>query len=66
MDALRSIAEIFDFDGHTSTHGVNPSATGNLSKVGRCRIAGCLIWLPENGRHEAVSGGSPELPGVGI
>ena len=23
-----------------------------------------LIWLPENGRHEAVSGGSPELPGL--
>ncbi|MDG2508353.1 hypothetical protein, partial [Stenotrophomonas maltophilia] len=23
-----------------------------------------LIWPPENGRHEAVSGGSPELPGV--
>lgn len=23
-----------------------------------------LIWLSENGRHEAVSGGSPELPGI--
>ncbi|MCF3468850.1 gamma-glutamylcyclotransferase [Stenotrophomonas maltophilia] len=27
-------------------------------------IAGRVIWPPENGRHEAVSGGSPELPGV--
>lgn len=33
-----------------------------LSKpFSRC---GRLIWPPENGRHEAVSGGSPELPGV--
>uniref|UniRef100_UPI00404518BB hypothetical protein n=1 Tax=Stenotrophomonas sp. 3(2025) TaxID=3456023 RepID=UPI00404518BB len=35
-------------------------------KKRRLRGEGVVIWLPENGRHEAVSGGSPELPGVGI
>ena len=25
-----------------------------------------MIWLPENGRHEAVSGGGFELPGIGV
>ncbi len=33
--------EIFDFDGDSSTHGVDLPDTGKLSKVGRCRMAGC-------------------------
>ncbi|WP_242890306.1 hypothetical protein, partial [Stenotrophomonas maltophilia] len=48
-----------------STQGVDlPTDRRKLSKVGWVRLRGCLIWPPENGRHEAVSGGSPELPGV--
>jgi len=41
VDALRSIVEIFDSDGDSSTHGVDPSDRRNLSEVGRCRSAGC-------------------------
>lgn len=36
----------------------------NCQRWGGMGSRGCLIWPPENGRHEAVSGGSPELPGV--
>ena len=35
-----------------------------LIGVGLGFSCGALIWPPENGRHEAVSGGSPELPGI--
>ncbi len=41
VDALRSIVEMFELDGDSSTHGVDPSDRGNLSEVGRCRSAGC-------------------------
>ncbi|WP_219627183.1 hypothetical protein, partial [Stenotrophomonas maltophilia] len=40
-------------------HAVNPSMGARWRHPWRQ-----LIWPPENGRHEAVSGGSPELPGV--
>ena len=32
---------MFELDGDSSTHGVDPSDRGNLSEVGRCRSAGC-------------------------
>jgi len=52
VDALQIQFEIFDSDGDSSTHGVNPSDTGQLSQVGRCRIAGC----PRHGcRGQALS-----------
>ncbi len=41
VDAVQSIVEIFEFDGDSSTHGVDPSDRGNLSEVGRCRSAEC-------------------------
>ena len=50
VDALHSIVEIFDFNGDSSTHGVDltcrPRSTPtnsrrNLSEAGRCRSAGC-------------------------
>ena len=47
VDALRSIVEIFDSDEDSSTHEVDPSDTGNLSEVGRCRSTGCQLHGPE-------------------
>jgi len=47
VDALQIQFEIFDSDGDSSTHGVNPTDTGKLSKAGRCRSAGCQPHGPE-------------------
>lgn len=44
-----------------------PKISGNSDERGsswQTPSSGAVIWPPENGRHEAVSGGSPELPGV--
>ena len=47
VDALRSIIEILELDGDSSTHGVDPSDRGNLSEVGRHGQAGPLAaWMP--------------------
>ena len=44
--------------------GLGEDKAEELQQFVREEVTGSLIWPPENGRHEAVSGGSPELPGV--
>ena len=49
--------EMFDFNGRSSTHGVDLPDRENLSEVGRCGLAGPLApWMAPSSPHGRVYG----------